>query len=235
MKVRVKFKKNGAVRYIGHLDFMRYFQKAMRRAQIPISFSGGYSPHMIMSFANPLGVGVTTDGDYFDIEIKHPISSEAAVSQLNQVMVEGVEVLSFLEIAESKKMAGMAIVAGADYLCTIKKGKLPEDWKYQLMPFFSQKEICIVKKTKRSEKEVDIRPMIYNISAEDDGIFMQLAAGSAANLKPGLVMEAFCEYLGVEKDTIAFHTHRLENYADMGENDTRNLVTLESLGTVITV
>ena len=61
------------MKFIGHLDIMRFFQKVMRRADIPIAFSGGYSPHMIMSFANPLGVGVTSDGEYFDIELAEDI------------------------------------------------------------------------------------------------------------------------------------------------------------------
>ena len=57
MKVRIKFSKQGPVKFVGHLDTMRYFQKAIRRAELPVAFSGGYSPHMIMSFAAPLGVG----------------------------------------------------------------------------------------------------------------------------------------------------------------------------------
>ena len=68
MKARIKFRKYGSLRFIGHLDVMRFFQKVMRRADIPIAFSGGYSPHMIMSFANPLGIGLTSDGEYFDID-----------------------------------------------------------------------------------------------------------------------------------------------------------------------
>ena len=58
LKVRIKFRKYGVMKFIGHLDVMRYFQKAMRRADIPIAFTGGYSPHMIMSFAQPLGIGI---------------------------------------------------------------------------------------------------------------------------------------------------------------------------------
>ena len=54
MKVRIKFSKEGPVKFVGHLDTMRYFQKAIRRANLPVAFSGGYSPHMIMSFAAPL-------------------------------------------------------------------------------------------------------------------------------------------------------------------------------------
>ncbi len=85
MKVRVKFSKYGVMKFIGHLDIMRYFQKAMRRAEIPAAYSQGFSPHMIMSFANPLGVGLTSDGEYFDIELEESISSEIAIGRLNAV------------------------------------------------------------------------------------------------------------------------------------------------------
>ena len=62
MKVRIKFSKHGPMKFIGHLDIMRYFQKAMRRADVAICYSGGFSPHQIMSFAAPLGGGITTNG-----------------------------------------------------------------------------------------------------------------------------------------------------------------------------
>ena len=128
------------MRFIGHLDVMRYFQKAIRRAEIPIAFTTGYSPHMIMSFAQPLGVGVTSDGEYFDIEITEPISSEKAVAQLNAVMVEGVEVISFREISSDKKASGMTIVAAADYKVTF-----PETFQcYKLsLSFCRLRILCI--------------------------------------------------------------------------------------------
>ena len=90
MKIRIKFRKYGIMKFIGHLDIMRYFQKAMRRADIDICYSAGFSPHMIMSFASPLGVGLTSDGEYLDIEIGNELSSEAAVKRLNRVMADGV-------------------------------------------------------------------------------------------------------------------------------------------------
>ena len=74
MKVRIKFTKTGAMKFVGHLDTMRYFQKAIRRAELPVAFSGGYSPHMIMSFAAPLGVGTTSLGEYFDMERYNQLS-----------------------------------------------------------------------------------------------------------------------------------------------------------------
>lgn len=102
LKVRIKFRKYGVMKFIGHLDVMRFFQKVMRRADIPIAFTSGYSPHMIMSFAQPLGLGVTSDAEYLDIELTRPISSEDAVSQMNAVMVEGIEIVSFLQIPDEK-------------------------------------------------------------------------------------------------------------------------------------
>ena len=83
MKARIKFRKYGALRFIGHLDVMRFFQKVMRRADIPIAFTGGFSPHMIMSFASPLGIGLESEGEYFDIELTRPIDSEEARGEEN--------------------------------------------------------------------------------------------------------------------------------------------------------
>ena len=72
---------------------MRFFQKVMRRAEIPIAFTGGYSPHMIMSFASPLGIGLTSDGEYFDIELTEAIDCKTAVKRMNEVSIEGIEIL----------------------------------------------------------------------------------------------------------------------------------------------
>ena len=230
MKVRIKFRKYGALRFIGHLDVMRFFQKVMRRADIPIAFTGGYSPHMIMSFASPLGIGVSSDGEYFDIELTEAINSEEAVRRMNAEMVEGIEVVSFRQIAEEKKMTGMAIVAAADYLVSLKEGEMPADLEKQCDRFMALQEILIVKQTKRSEKDVNIRPMIYQMEVRSDGIYMQLAAGSAENLKPELVMTAFLRSAGIDEETVQFSFHRLEMYADTGSEGNRELVTLESLG-----
>ena len=63
MKIRIKFAKYGTMKFIGHLDTMRFFQKALRRADIDIKYSEGFSPHQIMSFAAPLGVGIESYGE----------------------------------------------------------------------------------------------------------------------------------------------------------------------------
>ncbi len=93
MKVRVKFSKYGPVKFIGHLDIMHYFQKAVRRAGIDVAYSEGFSPHQIMSFAAPLSVGHTSEGEYFDMEVNSFTKEEDMLQKLNQVMVEGIDVL----------------------------------------------------------------------------------------------------------------------------------------------
>ena len=234
MKARIKFRKKGVMKFIGHLDIMRYFQKAIRRAEIPIAFTSGYSPHMIMSFANPLGVGLTSDGEYFDIELTEPIASREAVKRLNEQMVDGMEIVSFVQIPDDKKSKGMSIVAGADYLSSVKNGSLPEDLAEKLEAFYAQNEICVVKKTKKSEKEVDIRPMIYKLECRNGGIYMRVAAGSVQNLKPELVTEAFARYLGMDDEEVAFTHHRLETFAESEDADGKTvLVPLDALGTEI--
>ena len=161
MKARIKFRKYGVMRFIGHLDVMRYFQKAMRRAEIPIAFTGGYSPHMIMSFAQPLGVGVTSDGEYLDIELKEDIDPGQAIRQLNEVMVEGMEVVGFNRIPDDKKSSGMTIVAAASYRVTLLESvrsadvtrAFPDSWEAKIEGFLNQKHIVVLKRTKRSEAD----------------------------------------------------------------------------------
>ena len=231
MRVRIKFRKYGVMRFIGHLDVMRFFQKVLRRAEIPVAFSGGFSPHMIMSFANPLGVGLTSEGEYFDLDLREPISSEEAVRRMNKQMVEGMEVLSFVEVPDDKKNKGMSIVAAADYVCSLRKGTFPSDWKDRFNEFITQDHVMVLKKTKKSEMEVDILPMIYNYKILDDSIYLFVSAGSVQNLKPELVCEKFQEYAGYE-DWVWKYC-RMDNYMNAGSDEDPHFVPLDALGKVI--
>lgn len=231
MKVRIKFSKEGPVKFVGHLDTMRYFQKAIRRADLPASFSGGYSPHMIMSFAIPLGVGTESTGEYFDLELSETIPTDEITQKLNQTMTEGFTVISTRQVEDGKAGKAMSLAAAADYLIEFYQGKEPTvSWKDQIGEFMALKEISVLKKTKRSEKEINIRPYIYKMEARDNKIFMMLASASSNFTKPELVMETFFSWLGVELKEFSFKVKRLEIYADNGTEDQHKFVTLESLG-----
>ena len=129
-------------------------------------------------------------------------------------------------------MTGMTILAGTDYLTSVRKGAFPEDWKERFSEFMEQPEIRIVKQTKRSEKEVDIKPLIYAWELRGDSVYLKVAAGSVENLKPDLVMEAFCQFLGIEPDSVKFQHHRLEMYTDRSEDG--SLIPLEAMGVDMT-
>ena len=142
------------MKFIGHLDMMRYFQKIMRRADVDICYSTGFSPHQIMSFAAPLGVGMESRGEYVDIEVKSTDSSEEMLRRINEVMVDGSEVLSYRVLPDDAANA-MSIVAAADYRLRFREGYEPEDWRDfmdGLLAFMKQEQILILKKTKKSEK-----------------------------------------------------------------------------------
>lgn len=231
MKVRIKFSKEGPVKFVGHLDTMRYFQKAIRRAELPVAFSGGFSPHMIMSFAAPLGVGTTSLGEYFDIELAERMPTAEITRRLEETMCEGMHVLSARQVEDGKAGKAMSLVAAADYLVEFREGKEPEpEWKSRIGEFLSQSQILVSKKTKRSEKQVDIRPYIYKMELQDNKIFYKLAAASANYTKPELVTETFFRWLGVELMPFACSIQRLEVYADNGSDGGHDFVTLEALG-----
>ena len=139
-----------------------------------------------------------------------------------------------VQISEDKKASGMTITAASDYqVFLLESGKssdvrrnIPSEWKESWEEFLSQEQILVWKKTKKSEKEVDIKPMIYWSEIKEEYIYLYLATGSEQNLKPDLVMETFLKYIGQE-DTPLFYNH-LDVYA---RDEAGKLVPLEALGT----
>lgn len=252
MKIRIKFTKLGAMKFIGHLDLMRYFQKAMRRAGVDIRYSEGFSPHPVMSFAAPLGVGLTSRGEYLDIEVNSTEDSSTMIQRLNETMAEGVEVLSYRLLPDTAKNA-MSLVSAADYTIQFRPGYEPEDmtgFLDALESFYAQDSILIWKKTKKSSKEIDIKPMIFKLAVKNNGkqendrqgsdmpqgtaIFARLSAGSTDNLKPELMMEAFANYLGQEFNQLAFMIQREEVYgAAADQKGLTVLLPLEDFGQTV--
>lgn len=237
MKIRIKFSKQGNMKFIGHLDIMRYFQKAMRRADVDIRYSEGFSPHQIMSFAAPLGVGLTGSGEYLDIEVLSTDTSAKMVERLNAVMVDGMEILSYKKLPDSAGNA-MSLVAACDYTVRLREAydnglSLSSEAFFEaLMDFLESGNLEIVKKTKKGEKQMDLRPYIFERRLTEDkkGIFLKLSSGSASNIKPELLLEAFCKSIGKEYPAFAFLINREEVYADNGTDASHDFITLESFG-----
>lgn len=179
MKARIKFQKYGAMKFIGHLDVMRYFQKAFRRANFDNEYSKGFSPHQIMSFAAPLGVGLTSDAEYLDVSLLSSDEPSTMIERLNSALTEGFHIVEFHPLLEAefntKVVTAMSLVAAADYLVSLKDGyqlkeeiSNQEEFQAAFERFFDKPEIVIGKKTKKSEQEVDIKPMIRLIAFREE-------------------------------------------------------------------
>lgn len=239
MKIRIKFSKHGCMKFIGHLDIMRYFQKAHIRAGLDVAYSEGYNPHQIMSFASPLGVGLTSDGEYMDISVHSTESSQKSMEDLNRVMVEGIRILEYRLLPDDAKKS-MSLVAAADYYVYPKvidplfdDPELPN----KIRDFLAQPKILVTKKTKKSEDILDIKPHIYLFktgsysSCEEDCIdqpafFLSVASGSEMNIRPEMVLGAFYQYLGKEFEETNYQIHRQELYAKVNDE----LIPLGNMG-----
>lgn len=239
MKIRIKFRKFGVMRFIGHLDIMRYFQKAICRAGIDIRYSEGFSPHQVMSFAAPLGVGLTSDGEYMDIEVNSTGSSAWAIQALNGTMAEGIEVIGYVRLPDDAKPA-MSIVAAADYEIWFKEGYAPPALAGQfsagLHAFFEEPaEVLVTKKTKKGERTVDLKKLVYGLNVEErEGspyFSMRLGAGSTDNVKPELVLEALFASMGLSYVPAAVQIHRKDVYA--ADASGKGFVPLGELGEVV--
>lgn len=176
MRVRVKFSKYGNLKFIGHLDVLRFFQKAIRRAGIDVAYSKGFSPHQIMSFASPLGIGITSDGEYMDVELNTWTyeTEQEFIDCLNFAMTEGFLITEAVILPEPepnrKRETAMAQVTAADYKLSLKYpdavtcyGKVisKKEIKIQFEEFLNQKTIPIQKKTKTQELELDLCSFLY--------------------------------------------------------------------------
>ncbi len=256
MKVRIKFAKYGAIKFIGHLDMMRFFQKAIRRADIDIKYSEGFSPHQIMSFAAPLGVGVESVGEYFDIEVLSMTNENEMKEALNRVMVEGVKILSVTVLPDKTKNA-MASVAAAAYQIHLKEVAFAiSDLNDAVNAFYAQNQILYTKETKKNVVETDLKQGIYEICAGETQVLtdtmsaaaamfvtdpredrmtvpcirMTVDASSGGNIKPTVVFEKFCAFAGCEIPPSAIQVTRLETYANLAkEGEPRQLVPLSEV------
>ena len=204
LKIRVKFEKTGVVRFIGHLDIMRYFQKAMRRCAMPIKYSEGFSPHQIMSFGAPLSLGMESIGEYMDIEVDEEkmqgIHSQEAIDKLNSVMCPGIYVRSFRRLKEGTKNA-MSSMTEAKYRIEFFDVD-GDELKKAVNTLLDQKEIILEKVRKEKVKMMDIRPLIYHLEVMEQPLTleMDISHGSVDNLNQSSFYRRWERSLKMPKD-----------------------------------
>ena len=218
MKVRIKFSKYSSMIFIGHLDMMRYFQKAIRRAELDITYSTGFSPH----------VGMYSNGEYMDIGMDSITDAEDIKERLQAQMVEGVDILSVTILPETAGNA-MASVAAARYTVRFREGYEPDFELFDhLEEYYRQETLPAVKQTKKNTVEFDLKQAIYELSwdKEKQEIYMLVNASSSGNVKPGFIMEHIYHYLGQEPSEFAFVITREYTYTEDADG---NLIPLDQI------
>lgn len=200
LKVRylIKFTKGSGVKFVSHLDIMRTIQRTFKRASLPVDYSKGFNPHMKLSIAQPLSVGMYSLGDYLDIEFKEEVDPVEIEKRFNESSTENIKLLKVVKIEEPYDKDGkkipqaMAAIDGASYKIKIKYLNT-EILNTELNNMLQLKDWNIMKKTKSGEKEVNIKPMVKDLKfiVEDDCLKIEanLSCGSRENLSAELLSQ----------------------------------------------
>ena len=195
----LRYEKTEKTKYVSHLDFVRMFGRAMRRAHLPIAFSEGFNPHPLLTFALPLSVGYTSECEIIEIVLSEVLDTAEIMERLNAVLPDGVKILSAHTGKSNMKKLDIALYE-----------VYPEKTPAGILDFLLMKEIFIEKKTKSGIKEVDIRPDIKDIKVGLGKVEMILSAGSRANLKPEVVIAAMNKYIdGYQSGDCRYHRKQI--------------------------
>ncbi|MCG9967005.1 TIGR03936 family radical SAM-associated protein [Pelotomaculum terephthalicicum JT] len=196
---RMQYSKKGPARYISHLDLLRSFERAGRRAGLPLAFSQGFNPHPKISFAAPLGVGTAGEAEYADIELTADLPAGEVFRALSGVLPEGLRLLEVRSIPDQSTSL-MAAVDCATYraLANLSRPFGRKELDSVISSFMARPEIWAERKLKTGgKKKQNIRPGIFTLSgkSENDIIILEaeLKAGSNGNVRFEEVLEALME------------------------------------------
>lgn len=195
MRYLTKFTKEENIKFISHLDVLKTIQKNIRRAGLPIEYSQGFNPHMNTSIAQPLSVGVYSSGEYMDMVLTTEVNEEEIVDKLNKTAPSGIKYISALAVpyveGEKKVPQAMALIDAARYTIKIKYSDVSK-LEEEVNKLLEVKEWNTIKKSKKGEKEVDIRPLVKEFSfwIKDEFLILNvvISTGSREHLSADLLV-----------------------------------------------
>ena len=209
MRIRITFAKQGPLRYIGHLDLHKLWERAARRAQLPLAYSHGFHPQPKMNIAAALPLGFSSRCEVMDMRLEHEIQLEGVREKLQQTLPAGIQVLN-VENADERAPALQTQVASAEYQVTLTGLMDGSELKRKIDSVMESQSII----RERRGKKYDLRPLIEGLAlapslgsasqspdASREKIFMRLAAREGATGRPEEVLDT----LG-----IAFEETRIE-------------------------
>ena len=195
MRYLIKFTKESNIKFISHLDVLRTVQKNIRRAHLPIEYSQGFNPHMATSIAQPLSVGVYSSGEYMDMVLTTEMNEEEIIKRLNETAPSGIKYISALAIpyveGQKKVPQAMAMIDAARYIIKIKYSDV-QNTENEINKLLEKNEWNTVKKSKKGQKEVDIKTFIKDFSfwIKDEYLVINtlISTGSREHLSADLLV-----------------------------------------------
>ncbi|MGR3317062.1 MAG: TIGR03936 family radical SAM-associated protein [Candidatus Anammoxibacter sp.] len=192
-RIRLRFKKFGDKIFISHLDFMRLFERALRRAQIPVSMTKGFNPRHKLSFPLALQLGIEGRDEVMELELDEFIKPIDLLEKLKDQLPDGITLGSPELISLNLKSK----VTSVEYKIEFETSNMPEDVKVD--DLLNQETLNVYRYKDRSKKKIDIRPSISSITKDETGIIMNIKATNRGMAKPKEVLIA----LGIEtKDSL---------------------------------
>lgn len=161
----VAFQKTEQVRHIGHLDLQRTVQRALRRSGLPVRYSQGFNPHVLLSFASPLSVGVSGFEELLEVSLTSAYDEIEFAERLSKAMPDSLPVIRARAVADTHPKL-MAALCAAEYRAIFSRDERTDAMMDAIAAMLAQKEIIAVRKTKSGEKPCDIRPMLHALRAE---------------------------------------------------------------------
>ena len=197
MRIRITFVKQGALRYTGHLDLHKLWERAARRAELPLAYSQGFHPQPKMNMAAALPLGFSSRCEVMDMKLEHDIPLSDLPTRLNGTLPSGLQVVE-VEQVDERAPALQTQVASAEYEVTLTEHTDRSDLERKIESVMESKAIP----RERRGKMYDLRPLLEELKLyPDDKIFMRLAAREGATGRPEEVLDVL---------TIAFEATRIE-------------------------
>jgi len=214
MRLIAKHSKEDRIKYISHLDMMRTFQRAIRRAALPVAFTQGFSPHPKIAFASALPVGLTSEGEYLDIIMESDIEPEEFDARLNFASPSGIKIMQSAKI-DPKHPSLMSVIERASY--RIFMPVFVEEFAERTEAFLNQPYVLVTKEKSDTMQYVNIRPLIHWVKLNSSDVSEQtldvmLNSGSKSNLKPQIFADALLDFLKVDRKFFNHKIHRLDMF-----------------------
>lgn len=193
-RLRLVFAKKGAIKYIAHLDLALAWERALRRAQIPLVYSQGFNPRPKIQVASGLPLGTTGRAEILDIIISQPIQPDEALERIRPALPAGIELHS-VETVPLKSPSLQHRLRQAEYQVTVETTLSAEALTERIEKLLTADKIIQTRRRRKRLEEFDLRPWLRELRLEsvasgEAQLRMRLTAGQFGNLRPEAVLEA---------------------------------------------